>query len=148
MTVQRRPILNAVLVAPVAAPLAIAAWVAWESVSLGGIDGLRDASIAALLIFAFGLPISYIVMLILGLPYVLWLRSRNLLTWVRVYAGATLLGAIVWSGYWQMSLRPTSLLETLPVGAVIGLLVGILFCWAARCGPNNSFKPTSLRDAA
>jgi len=148
MTENRRPIWKAVLVAPVAAPLAITAWAAWESVSVSGVAGLGDVPIAALFFFAFGLPISYIAMLVLGLPYVLWLRSRNLLTWGPVYAGATLLGAIVWSGYWQMSLRPPSLLKTLPVGAVIGLLVGILFCWVARCGPNSSFKPTPLRGAA
>ena len=148
MTGHRQPIWKAVLVAPVAAPLAITAWAAWQSVSVSGITGLSDVPIAALFFFTFGLPISYIAMLVIGLPYVLWLRSRNLLTWLPVYAGAALLGAIVWCGYWQMSLRPPSILKTLPVGAAIGLLVGILFCWVARCGPNNSFKPTPLRGAA
>ena len=148
MTENRRPILRAVLLAPIAAPLALTAWAAWESVSLGGVAGLSDVPIAALFLFGFGLPISYIAMLVAGLPYVLWLRSRNLLTWVPVYTGATLLGAVVWSGYWQLSLRPPSLLKTLPIGAAIGLLVGIVFCWVAHCGPNNSFKPTPLRGAA
>lgn len=148
MTAQYRPILKAVLVAPVAAPVAMAAWVTCEAVSTAGIDGLRDAPVAALLVFAFGLPASYIVMLTLGLPCVLLLRSRNLLTRVRVYAGAALLGAVVWSGYWQMSFRPPSPLATIPVGAAIGLLVGILFCWVARCGPNDSPTPTSHRGAA
>ena len=148
MTDHRQPIWKAVLVAPVAAPLAITAWAAWESVTASGIAGFRDIPIAALFVFAFGLPISYIAMLVLGLPYILWLRSRNMLTWLPVYAGSALLGAIVWSGYWQMSLRPPSLLKTLPVGASIGLLVGILFCWVARCGPNNSFKPKPLRGSA
>jgi hypothetical protein len=121
---------------------------AWESVSVNGIAGLRDVPIAALFFFAFGLPISYVAMLVLGLPYVLWLRSHNWLTWVPVYVGSALLGSAIWTGYWQMSLRPPSLLKTLPVGAVIGLLVGILFCWVARCGPNNSFKPKPLRGSA
>jgi len=148
MTEHRKPIWKAVLLAPIAAPLAITVWMAWESVSLNGVSGLRDVPIAALLLFAFGLPISYIAMLALGLPYVLWLRSRNLLTWIPVYLGATLLGAIVWSGYWQMSRHPPSLLHTLPVGAAIGLFVGVVFCWAAGCGPNNSFKPKPLRGSA
>jgi hypothetical protein len=143
MTDRRQPIWKAVLVAPVAVPLAITAWAAWESVSVSGIAGLRDVPIAALFFFAFGLPISYIAMLLLGLPYLLWLRSRNLLTWAPVCVGAALLGAIVWCGYWQLSLSPPSFLKTLLVGAVIGLLVGIVFCWVARCGPNKSFKPTS-----
>jgi hypothetical protein len=141
MTEHRQPIWKAALVAPVAAPLAITAWAAWESISVNGIAGLGDVPIAALLFFVAGLPISYIIMAVLGLPYLFWLRARNLLTWIPVYAGGSLLGALVWSGYWQMSLRPPSLLATLPVGALIGLLVGILFCWVARCGPNNSSKP-------
>lgn len=143
MTSRQQPIGKAVLIAPVAAPLAITVWAAWEAVSVSGIAGLRDVPIVALLLFAFGLPISYIAMLLLGLPYLLWLRSRNLLTWTPVCAGAALLGAIVWTGYWQLSLSPPSILKTLPVGALIGLLVGVLFCWIARRGPNNSFKPAS-----
>lgn len=148
MTEHRQPVWKAALVAPVAAPLALTAWAAWESVSVSGIAGLSDVPIAALFFFAFGLPISYIAMLVIGVPYVLWLRSRNLLSWLPIYSAATVLGAIVWSGYWQMSLRPHLLLKTLPVGAVVGLLVGILFCWVARCGPNNSFKPPPLRSAS
>ena len=148
MKENRRPIWKAVLVAPVAAPLAITAWAAWESVSVSGIAGLRDVPVAALFLFAFGLPISYIAMLVLGLPYVLWLRSRNQLTWHPIYAGSALLGAAVWSGYWQMSFHPPSILQTLPIGAVIGLLVGVVFCWVAHCGPNNSFKPRPLRGSA
>ena len=69
-------------------------------------------------------------MLALGLPYVLWLRSRKLLTWLPVYSGAAFLGSVVWAGYWQMSLSPPPLLKTLAVGAILGLLVGILFCRA------------------
>ena len=148
MTDRQRPIWKAALVAPVAAPLAITSWAAWEAVSVNGIAGLRDIPLAAMFFFAFGLPISYIAMAALGVPYLLWLRSRNLLTWIPVYAGAALLGAIVWSGYWQMSLRPPSLITTLPVGAAIGLLVGVMFCWVAGCGPNKSFKPRPLRGSA
>ena len=148
MTENRQPIWKAILVSPVAVPLVLTAWVAWESISISGIAGLRDVPIAALFLFAFGLPISYIAMLVLGLPYLLWLRSRNWLTWIPVYTGATLLGAAVWAGYWQMSMHPPSLLKALPVGAGIGLVVGIVFCWVAGCGPNNSFKPTPLRGAA
>lgn len=148
MTGHRQPILKAALVSPVVVPLVLTAWGAWESISVGGIAGLRDVPIAALFLFAFGLPISYTAMLVLGLPYLLWLRSRNWLTWIPVYAGATLLGAAVWAGYWQMSLRPPSLLKALPVGAGIGLVVGIVFCWLAGCGPNNSFKPNLLRKSA
>jgi hypothetical protein len=142
MTQQRQPVWKAVAIAPAAAPLAITAGVAWDLVSVSGVEGLRDLPIAALFFFAVGLPISYFAMLILGLPYVLWLRSRNWLTWLPVYVGSAALGAVVWSGYWQMSLRPPRLPQTLALGAVIGLVVGVVFCWIAGCGPNNSFKRT------
>jgi hypothetical protein len=148
MTVPKQPVWKAALIAPVAAPLAITAAAAWEAVTLGGIAGLLDVPIAALFFFAFGLPIAYMAMLVLGLPYVLWLRSRGWLTWAPVYAGSALLGAAVWAGYWQLSIRPPSPIKTLPVGAVIGVLVGIVFCWVARCGPNKSFKPNPLRGSA
>jgi len=133
MPQHRRPIWKAVLVAPIVAPLAITAAMAWESIAASGFSGFRDVPIVALFLFAFGLPLSYIVMLTLALPYVLWLRSRNWLTWVPVCAGSVALGATIWTVYWQMSLRPPALLQTLVVGAFIGLIVGVVFCWAAGC---------------
>ncbi len=143
MTQHRQPLWKAAIVAPIAAPLAITAAMAWDSVSVSGVAGFRDVPIAALFIFVFGLPISYIAMLIFGLPYILWLRSRNWLTWIPVYTGSAVLGSAVWTGYWQMSLRPPSVLQTLAFGAFIGLVVGVVFCWAAGCGPNNSSKRTA-----
>ena len=131
MTVNRKPIWKAVLVAPLAAPLSIAFVAAWESVSLSGLSGLQDVPVAALFFFLFGVPISYGVMLILGLPYLVWLRSKGWLTWVPVCAGAAVLGAAAWSGYWQLSLRPPSLASTIPIGALLGLVVGVAFSLAA-----------------
>src|SRR4249919_3512368 len=148
MAENRQPILKATLSAPAAAPLAITVASMLDAMPLDGLSALEAFPTMVLLFFIFGLPISYAAMLVLGLPYVLWLRSRDLLTWVPVYAGSALLGSIVWAGYWQMSLRPPSLLKTLPIGAAIGLLVGVVFCWVARCGPNNSFKPKPLRGSA
>jgi hypothetical protein len=74
---------------------------------------------------------------VFGLPYVLWLRSRNRLSWAPVYTGATLLGAALWVGFWQQSMHPPALFTRLLSGAILGLLVGVVFCWAARCGPHG-----------
>jgi hypothetical protein len=126
-----------VLVAPAVVPLAITVEIAWESISASGLAGLQDAAYAAILVFAFGLPISYAIMLVFGLPYVLWLRSRNRLSWAPVYTGATLLGAALWVGFWQQSMHPPALFTRLLSGAILGLLVGVVFCWAARCGPHG-----------
>jgi hypothetical protein len=147
MTQHRQPVWKASIVAPIAAPLAITVATAWDLVLVSGFAGLRDIPLAAFLFFAFGLPISYAVMLVVGLPYVLWLRSNDRLTWIPVCTGSAALGSTVWAGYWQMSLRPPPLGPTLATGAVIGLVVGVVFCWVAVGGPNNSFKRKPLRDS-
>lgn len=120
------------LVAPWGVPVSITLVAAWEALSNSGVAGLRDLPATLLLVFLFGLPVSYGVMLLLGLPYLMWLRARGWLTWVFVCAGAAALGAAIWAGYWQLSLRPPLLAQTVPVGALIGLVVGGLFSLVAR----------------
>lgn len=132
MTVTKPSIWKAALIAPLGVPLSITLAAAWEAVSNFGIPGLRDLPITMLFVFLFGLPISYGAMLLLGLPYLMWLRSRGWLTWVFVCIGAAVLGSVIWVGYWQLSLRPPSLASTIPAGAVIGLVVGIIFSLTAK----------------
>jgi hypothetical protein len=100
----------------------------------------------ALAYFAFGLPISYVTMLGLGLPYVLWLRKRQMLGWLQICFGASMSGvlalAIAWTG--DQMYKPLSVFAA--VGAVLGLLSGIAFCVVVR--PNNSSKPKPLRGSA
>lgn len=119
-----------------------------DAVSSHGFAGLRDVWVAALPIFAVGLPLSYMVMVAVVLPYVLWLRYRDRLTWIPVYAGIAAIGAAIWSACWQMTLRPPSLPASLATGAAIGLAVGVVFCWVAGCGPGTSSRRTSLAGAA
>lgn len=132
MTANKPSIWKATLIAPMGVPLAVTFAVAWEAVSNFGFSGLRDVPATMLLIFLFGLPISYGAMLLLGMPYLLWLRSRGRLTWLPVCLGAAALGAAIWAGYWQLSARPPSLARTVPVGALIGLFVGIIFSLIAK----------------
>jgi len=123
---------KAALIAPLGVPLSITFAAAWESISNFGLSELRDLPAAMLLVFLFGLPISYGAMLLFGLPYLLWLRSKGWLTWVFVCMGAAVLGAAIWAGYWQLSLRPPSLTRTIPVGVLIGLVVGVIFSLVAK----------------
>lgn len=123
---------KATLIAPLGVPLSIIFAAAWDSVSNFGFSGLRDLSVTAMLVFLFGLPISYGAMLLLGLPYILWLRSKGWLTWMSVCIGAAALGAAIWTGYWQLSLRPPPFARTIPVGALIGLVVGVIFSLVAK----------------
>ncbi|MCR6494845.1 hypothetical protein LJB71_00325 [Thermomonas sp. S9] len=132
MTVTKSSIWKAALIAPLGVPLSITFAVAWEALSNFGVYGLRDLPVAMLFVFLFGLPISYGAMLLFGLPYLLWLRSRGWLTWAFVCIGAAVLGSAIWVGYWQLSLRPPSLARTIPVGAMIGLVVGIIFSLTAK----------------
>lgn len=113
-----------------------------DALSSHGFAGLRDLWAAALAIFAVGLPLSYMVMFALVLPYVLWLRHRNRLNWIPIYTGIAAIGAAVWTLCWQMTLRPPSLPASLATGAAVGLAVGVVFCWVAGCGPSNPFKQT------
>ena len=132
MTANKPSIWKAALIAPLGVPLSITFVTAWEAVSNFGFSGLRDLPATMLLIFLFGLPISYGVMLLLGLPYLVWLRSKGWLTWVFVCIGAAVLGSAIWAGYWQLSLRPPSLARTIPVGALIGLVVAVIFSLIAK----------------
>ena len=132
MTANKPSIWKAALIAPLGVPLSITFVTAWEAVSNFGLSGLRDLPATMLLTFLFGLPISYGVMLLLGLPYLMWLRSKGWLTWVFVCIGAAVIGSAIWAGYWQLSLRPPSLARTIPVGALIGLVVAIIFSLVAK----------------
>lgn len=132
MTTNRPLIFKAALIAPLGAPLAITFAITLEAVSNFGFSGLRDVPATLLLVFLFGLPISYGAMLLLGLPYLMWLRSKGWLTWILVCFGAAVLGSAIWSGYWRLSLRPPSLMHTIPIGALIGLVVGVIFNLVAK----------------
>lgn len=123
---------KAALIAPWGVPMAISFSIVWEAVSDFGLSGLSDLPATILLVLLFGLPISYGVMLLLGLPYLMWLRSKGWLNWIFVCVGATVLGSAIWSGYWQLSLHPPSLMRTIPIGALAGLFVGVIFSLVAK----------------
>lgn len=120
------------LVAPLGAPLAITLTMAWESVLNFGIFGLRDLPAAMLFVFLFGVPISYIAMLLLGLPYLMWLRSKGWLSWLSVCMGAAVLGSAIWAAAWGFGRQPQPLTHTIPIGALIGLVVGVIFSLVAN----------------
>lgn len=132
MTANKPSIWRAALIAPLGVPLSITVAAAWEAMSNFGLSGLRDMPVTMLFVFLFGLPISYGAMLLIGLPYLMWLRSKGWLTWVFACIGAAVLGSAIWAGYWQLSFRPPPLTRTIPVGALIGLVVGIIFSLVAK----------------
>lgn len=96
----------------------------------------------------FGLLISAPTMLVVGLPYVLFLRRHGMLTSLTVCAGATLVGAIIVILLFygdRGSIRNADVSEVVKVvglGSVFGMLSGIGFCLGAR--PQKLFGTRSL----
>jgi hypothetical protein len=81
---------------------------------------------------AIAIPVSLVAVICLGLPYVLWLRSRSWLDAIAICAGATVIGAavfslLVWGVSWDHRLPG---LPHIGLGAALGLGAGISFSLA------------------
>ena len=129
MNQHSRPIWFAVLVTPWAVPLA---FVLWSTISIGVTAGSFKDWPWIIIIFIYCLPPAYAAILMFGLPYVLWLRSRRALTFFHVCIGAVLASVVVvpvYSALIDPKIPPTA------VGvlsfAALGLLSGMVFCIAA-----------------
>lgn len=128
-----KPIWRAALVAPLAAPFILTLAPTLLALPEHGLSAFQGIQFIAFFFFLFGLPISYLGMFALGMPYVLWLRSRGRLTWRPVCLGAAVIGSVVLSGYSQLDLASPALhFGTIAFGAAAGLAVSIVFCLLAR----------------
>ena len=141
----RRPLWLGVLFASITPPLCLSAVLIFLA---PGVSGFAVIFSAAAAVFAATFAVSLATMLVLGLPYVLWLRSRNMLNPLTICLGAMAAGAVAvgllnWGVNWNH--RAPGLSQLL-YGAGLGLASGIAFCAGAR--PNNSFKPKPLRGSA
>jgi len=113
-----------------------------------GDERIIDSLAFALVALGIAFLISLIPTLALGLPLVLWLRSRDALNWLNVCLGATVISALLvpvvsWVITWSHPFPPPS---AFLLGGGLGLASGLAFCVGAR--PNNSFKPKPLRGSA
>jgi hypothetical protein len=128
----RRPLWLGLLLAPWAAPLALAA-MAWASDRLEG--GTRSGS-AALEVLAFalalGLPLAYVATALFGLPWVVWLRARGRLVGGLVLLAAAPFGsAAMLLGLAEFGAR-LGFAAQIGIGACLGLAVALAFC--VLCG--------------
>ena len=144
MSQHRRPIWFAVLVTPWAVPLAFVLWSIFAVLFTEGVSGLKGWPVL-LGFFVFALPVTYAAMLIIGLPYVLWLRARGALTFSFVCIGAVLAAIVVIPvfGWLTGPHIPPSGVSILLSGA-LGLLSGLVFCIAAGI----TFRPSGRRTGA
>jgi len=112
--------------------------------------GGNSGSVASLLggtlmVLSISFMVAAVPTLLLGVPYILWLRSRNAISWPSICLGSILVGALAmaaltWAITWS---NPVPGPSAYLMGAALGLAGGLAFCIGAR--PNNSFKPKPLR---
>ena len=141
MNQHRRPIWFAVLVTPWVVPLAFVTWSVFAVLFTEGTGGLKDWSVL-FAFFVLVLAVTYVPMLIFGLPYVLWLRALGVLTAPLVCIGAVFAAivAIPAFGWLTGPHIPPSGASILLSGA-LGLLSGLVFCVAAGI----TFRPSGRR---
>ena len=145
MKQHKRPIwlgiLAAIVLPAVSLPLLIMS-TGWSGDSIP--DTALGASILSLSTAIGAAPAA----VILGVPFVLWLRSRGMLTWLNVCIGAVAIGALALGAIYSLIQwgNPLPGLRQFTYGAAFGLVGGVGFCLGAW--PNNSFKPKPLRGSA
>jgi len=123
-----RPLWFAAFIAGVSVPVAFVVVLVGFEFAQGGLDitdsAMRGMAVAAI----YGVPLSLVVMFVVGFPLVLLLRKLGWLWPLNIAVGAMLIGAIVGivTGGFPM------LTYKLPlVGAVAGLFAAIVFCLVA-----------------
>jgi hypothetical protein len=145
-TSTKRPVLLGIAASALAAPTAFFAYATVPALAVSSLD-VTGLALAALVIYFFGLMVSFPASLAVGLPCVIWLQRRGHLTWLNVCAVATALGVFIFLGLWYMSYQSYQPLIVFGcLGAASGFISGAAFCAVVR--PNNSFKPNPLRGSA
>jgi hypothetical protein len=132
-----RPIWIGGLIAPLAVPLVIFfATNIFIVASDGWSAGAYDLKPVVGLIGLLMLSVSYLATWLLGVPYILWLRSKSRLTRRNVSLGAVLLGVV---SIWVIqligvvgTLRIQALGFGAIIGAVLGFCVAVSFCWIVQ----------------
>jgi small basic protein len=133
----RRPLWLGLLIAPWAAPFALALMSAWLD---GDADLHETATFIEVFAFAlvFGLPVAYLGLAALGLPMTIWLRRRGRLAAWRIVLVAAPLGSAVLVAALVAFGAKLGMVAQLGIGAALGIAVAFAFClvcgipWHAR----------------
>ena len=122
-----------VLIAPLAAPFSCA--IALMILSGGGLK-MNEALGVLFLTFSTGVPVSYAVSILLGLPTILFLRRNQTLTGGTCLFAGSITGALVallpialpWSGEIRTANEVAGVAAWVAAGAGLGLSVATAFC--------------------
>jgi hypothetical protein len=105
-----------------------------------------DALHTLIFLLLVSVPVALLALVTLGLPLVLWLRSKQLLTAFNTCAASMLTGALVFGIFSSLLALDHSLpsLQQLLSGADLGLASGATFCLAAGI----TIRPSGRRTGA
>jgi hypothetical protein len=122
------------LLAPLVAPLAFfCVMMVLSVVRDGAALGLHNWQAGILFVTVFILPVSYVAMWVVGIPYIYWLRSICHLSILNVSMGALVFGVIAaWIFQWIGKANPLDMVALghgALFGAPLSLSVALAFCW-------------------
>ncbi|WP_140654330.1 hypothetical protein [Rhodanobacter glycinis] len=125
------------LIAPLAASLIfLLGTLAVSVIHDGTTVGLHDWQAALAAVTVFVLPMSYLATWILGVPFILWLRSSSHLTRMNICLGAVGVGVIAMLMLQLMAKVGPLHLQQVAFGALVSaglaLCVALTFCWIAK----------------
>ena len=129
-----RPFWLGALIAPLACPLVMfVCMTSWLAIT-EGTHGLKDWRVGLVAVAVFVMPQSYAGMWLLGMPYLLWLRRVGRLSTLNIGLGSAATGSATSVCFFSFVSKPELfgallLMVWIGVGAVFGLLAGMVFCW-------------------
>lgn len=131
----RRPLWLGFVITPLITPLMfLLVYAAYSSVMGFNRPGLSWFG-SLVFSYAFGVPLGYLAMGTLGLPWIIKLRHWHRLTVSYVCAGAGVIGMVAFLAFALLVGSDHSVFsgisERLAIGLVIGLISGLIFCAVA-----------------
>jgi len=110
-----------------------------NNVATGGLEDISGFLAGVIVFFIYGVPISYGAMLVLGLPYVLWLKRSKRFTMRNISLGAIVAGTVTFTAFWTFGHNlPQPLVFYSFAGSLLGFASGLAF--VAVVGPNKRVK--------
>lgn len=144
MNVSRRPIWLAFVITPLLTPLAFffvyAAYVMVMGYNRPGLSWIGSL----VFMYAFGIPVGYLTIGVLGWPWVAKLIQWGKLTVGYICGGACLMGMVAFTAFSTLigsndHIEINGVIQKLLAGSVVGVLSGLIFC--AVAGVPTARKP-------